>query len=259
MLQTAQKAAKIGGEILQKEFRKLNKTQINTKAKGDYVTELDYKSEQEIINTIKKNYPDHIIIAEESVTQDKDSEIQWIIDPLDGTANYIQGIPVYAVSIGIAVKGKISVGVIYSPETKEMFWAEQGNGAFLNGSRIRVSEKNDMEDAILATGFPFRKRKHLDTYLGSFKHLFLLSAGIRRMGAAAIDLAYVAAGMLDGFWEIGLKPWDMAAGALLIQEAGGVVTDFQGNQKYMDTGNITAGNSYIHKKIVEVTERLILK
>ncbi|MFO7889138.1 MAG: inositol monophosphatase family protein [bacterium] len=259
MLKTAQNAAKIGGDILRKEFRKLKGSQIDVKGKGDYVTELDYRSEHEIISIIKKKFPDHAIMAEESDEQKTESGYQWIIDPLDGTANYIQGIPVYAVSIGIAVKGMISIGVIYCPETEEMFWTEKGQGAYLNGNSIRVSEKKKMEDVILATGFPFRNKINLNTYLQSFKKLFLQSAGIRRMGAAAVDLAFTACGILDGFWEISLKPWDMAAGSLLIKEAGGKVTDFQGKQNYMESGNIVAGSPFVHRKIVEVTESLRLQ
>jgi len=259
MLKTAKKAAAIGGDILKKEFRKLREGQIDIKGKGDYVTELDYKSENKIISIIKKEFPDHAIMAEESEELKTESGFQWIIDPLDGTANYIQGIPVYAVSIALSKNGKINTGVIYSPETEEMFWAERNKGAYLNGQRIHVSGKKDMKDAILATGFPFRVKENLDTYLQSFKELFLQSAGIRRMGAAAIDLAYIASGIFDGFWEMRLKPWDVAAGSLLIEEAGGKMGDFQGKQKYMESGNIVAGNSFVYKKIVEVTERLVLK
>ncbi len=254
MLKTALKAAKISGRILKKEFRKLKSTQVDAKGKGDYVTELDYKSEHEIIKIIKKMYPDHAILAEESSNQEMDSQYQWIIDPLDGTANYIQKIPVYAVSIGVAVMGIIRIGVIYSPETEEMFWAESGKGAYLNGNRIRVSKKKKMENAILATGFPFRVKENLDTYLQSFKRLFLQSAGVRRMGAAAVDLAYTACGILDGFWEMKLKPWDIAAGSILVKEAGGRVSDFQGMENYMKSGNIVAGNPFVHGKILEITE-----
>ncbi|MEJ2629607.1 MAG: inositol monophosphatase family protein [bacterium] len=237
MLKTAQKAAKIGGEILKKEFRKLKDNQIDVKGKGDYVTDLDYKSEREIISYIKKKYPDHTIMAEETANKKIKAEYKWIIDPLDGTTNYIQGIPVYAVSIGMAVKGKITVGVVYSPETDEMFWAEKGKGAYLNNHPIQVS-----------------KKENLDLYLNQFKKLFLQSSGIRRMGSAAVDLAYTACGIIDGFWEMKLNPWDVAAGSLLIQEAGGKVTDFEGEETYLESGNIAAGNPFVHGKILEVTK-----
>ena len=254
MLKTAQKAAKIGGEILKKEFRKLKDNQIDVKGKGDYVTDLDYKSEGEIISYIKKKYPDHTIIAEETANKKIKAEYQWIIDPLDGTTNYIQGIPVYAVSIGMAVKGNITVGVVYSPETEEMFWAEKGKGAYLNNHPIQVSKKNIMDDVIIATGFPFKIKENLDLYLNQFKKLFLQSSGIRRMGSAAVDLAYTACGIIDGFWEMKLNPWDVAAGSLLIQEAGGKVTDFEGEETYLESGNIAAGNPFVHGKIIEVTK-----
>ncbi len=254
MLKTAQKAARIGGEILKKEFRKLKDNQIDVKGKGDYVTDLDYKSEREIISYIKNKYPDHAIMAEETANKKIKAEYQWIIDPLDGTTNYIQGIPVYAVSIGMAVKGKITVGVVYSPETEEMFWAEKGKGAYLNNHPIQVSKKNIMEDVIIATGFPFKIKENLDLYLNQFKKLFLQSSGIRRMGSAAVDLAYTACGIIDGFWEMKLNPWDVAAGSLLIQEAGGKVTDFEGEETYLEFGNIAAGNPFVHGKIIEVTK-----
>lgn len=259
MLKTAQKAARIGGQILKKEFRKLIDTQVDIKGKGDYVTDLDYKSEGEIISFIKKKYPDHTIMAEETANKRINAEYQWIIDPLDGTTNYIQGIPVYAVSIGLAIKGEITVGVVYSPETEEMFWAEKGKGAYLNSHPIQVSEKNKMEDVIIATGFPFKTKENLDIYLQLFKKLFLQCSGIRRMGSAAVDLAYTACGILDGFWEIKLNPWDVAAGSLLIQEAGGKVTDFQGKNNYLESGNIAAGNPFVHSKIIEVTENQHIK
>jgi len=259
MLKTAKKAAAMGGGILQKEFRKLKEGQIDIKGKGDYVTELDYKSEHKIISFIKHKFPDHAIMAEESEKQKTESTYQWIIDPLDGTANYIQGIPVYAVSVALSINGIINTGVIYTPETEEMFWAERNKGAYLNGHRIRVSGKKTMDDAILATGFPFRVKENLDTYLQSFKKLFHQSAGIRRMGAAAVDLAYIACGIFDGFWEMRLKPWDVAAGSLLITEAGGRIGDFRGNQEFMESGNIVAGNPFVYNKIVKVTEKMVLK
>ena len=255
MLETAKEAAQCGGEILMQEFGKLTDSQIDLKGKGDYVTELDRRSEQAIIGRIKEDFSGHIIQAEESGEEIQKSSYRWIIDPLDGTANYVQGIPVYGVSIALKKRDVVLMGVVYYPDRDEMFWATRGDGAFLNGERIRVSTRKDMAYAMLASGFPWRSRTYLDSYMACFRELFLGAAGIRRMGSAAIDLAYTACGRFDGFWEMKLGPWDIAAGILLIQEAGGVVTDFLGGDGYFASGNVVAGNPFIHKKIVHVTRR----
>ena len=253
-LETAREAARLAGEVLSREFGRLRMSQIGIKGRGDYVTELDCRSEEIIIEHIKKSFPGHIIHAEESGEEHRDSAYRWLVDPLDGTANYVQGIPMYGVSIAVLSGVEIRVGVVYDPERDEMFWAVSGEGAFLNGDRIQVSEKNEMAYSMLASGFPWRSKNHIDPYVDCFKHLFIQAAGIRRMGAAAVDLAYTACGRFDGFWEMKLGPWDIAAGVLLVEEAGGAVTDFQGTNQYMKTGNVVAGNPVIHRMILNETQ-----
>lgn len=257
MLDTAKEAAQIGGEILLKEFGKLRRSQIDLKGTGDYVTELDRRSEDAIIQRIKANFPDHVIQAEESGIEDRKSLYCWLIDPLDGTANYVQGISMFGVSVAVLKEGEVVIGVVFYPDRNELFWAEKGRGAFLNGMRIQVSSKKDIAYAMLASGFPWRSKMYLDSYMASFKELFLKAAGIRRMGAAAIDLAYTACGRFDGFWEMKLNPWDIAAGILLVQEAGGVVSDFRGENGYMDSGNVVAGTPEIYGQILEVIRQYL--
>jgi len=254
-LDTAKEAARIGGAVLSKEFGKLQKSQINLKGRGDYVTDVDRRSEQAIIQKIRAHFPDHIIHAEESGKENRRSPYRWLIDPLDGTANYIQKIPVYAISIALIEDNEIITGVVFDPNRDEMFWAERGKGAFLNGQRIHVSNKEKMDYSMLASGFPWRSKEYLDPYLDCFKELFLAAAGIRRMGSAAMDLAYTACGRFDGFWEMKLGPWDIAAGILLVEEAGGVVTDFHGERACLKNGNVVAGNPGVHKIVLEVTQR----
>jgi myo-inositol-1(or 4)-monophosphatase len=257
MLETAKEASRIGGKILLKEFGKLRRSQIGLKGMGDYVTELDHLSEQAIIKKIKADFPDHVIHAEESGVEDKKSPYGWFIDPLDGTANYVQGIPLFGVSIAVMKEKEIIIGVVYYPDRDELFWAEKGRGAFLNGKPIQVSLKKDIAYAMIASGFPWRSKAYLDPYTDSFKELFLKAAGIRRMGSASIDLAYTGCGRFDGFWEMKLKSWDIAAGILIIEEAGGIVTDFQGGNRYLKSGNVVAGNPEIHKQILEVTKQYL--
>jgi myo-inositol-1(or 4)-monophosphatase len=255
IIETAQKAALVGGEILKKEFGKLKKDQIDFKGKGDYVTELDIRSEQAIIKEIKKEFPDHVIYAEETGKENRTSKYQWYIDPLDGTANYVQSIPIFCVSIAIEKEKELIAGVVYNPLLKEMFWAQKDRSAFLNEEKIHVSSKKKMSNSILASGFPWRSRPYLDPYMASFKDIFIASAGVRRMGSAALDLAYTACGRFDGFWEMKLKPYDIAAGILIIKEAGGIVTDFNGGDDFMTSGNVVAGNPSIHKKLLDVTKK----
>ncbi len=255
MLETAKEAARIGGEILKQGFGKLTQSQIDLKGMGDYVTDSDRLSETEILRHIKKTYPTHILHAEESGVECHESPYRWIIDPLDGTANYIQEIPIYGVSIAVKKKTDILLGVVYHVDRDEMFWAVRGEGACLNGQPIRVSSREDMAYTMLASGFPWRSKDYMDPYMDCFKELFLSAAGIRRMGSAAIDLAYTACGRFDGFWEMKLGPWDIAAGILLVQEAGGVVTDFRGEHEYLVSGNVVAGNPAIHGIMLEMTRR----
>lgn len=254
LLETAKQAARLGGSIIKKGFGKLEADQIDLKGKGDFVTDLDRSSERAILDHIRSVFPDHVFHAEESGHSGSgESLYRWLVDPLDGTANYVQGIPFYCVSIGVMREKEIHAGVVYDPERDEMFWAVRGGGAFLNGRPIRVSEKENMEYAALASGFPWRSQKFIDPYLACFKALFLEAAAIRRLGAAALDLAYVACGRFDGFWEMRLNPWDIAAGVLIIQEAGGLVTDFRGEEDYLRSGNVVAGTPAIQKKMLVKT------
>ena len=221
------------------------------KSKNDYVTQVDRKAEEVIINELKTAYPDHGILAEESGASANDSEYLWIIDPLDGTTNYLHGFPQYAVSIGLQHKGRMEVAVIFDPIKNELFTAARGEGAQLNGRRIRVTPRKGLNDTLIGTGFPFKQPQHLDAYLATFKAVHPKVAGIRRAGSAALDLAYVAAGRLDGFWEIGLNSWDMAAGVLLVREAGGIVTDFSGDGHYLQTGNVIAAATKVYQPLYE--------
>lgn len=253
MLNIAIRAARNAGDLIQRSADNISQLTINKKGKNDFVSEVDRIAEQEIIQVIKHAFPDHGILAEESGEQ-KGNDFTWIIDPLDGTANFLHGYPQYAVSIALRNKNKIELGVVYDPLRDELFTATKGGGASLNNRRIRVSKQNDLSAALIGTGFPFKYPQHLDAYLGMFKSLTPTTAGIRRAGSAALDLAYLATGRLDGFWEIGLKEWDMAAGILLVQEAGGVVTDFSFNDHYMRSGNIIIGNPKMHQAIYQAIE-----
>ncbi|MGR9117091.1 MAG: inositol monophosphatase family protein, partial [Gammaproteobacteria bacterium] len=209
MLNIAVRAARSAGDIITRSAENVGRLQINYKSQNDYATEVDRAAEQDIIRIIKAAYPDHAILAEES-GEHQGNDYVWIIDPLDGTTNFLHGFPVYAVSIALQVKGKIELGVVYDPLRDELFTAERGGGAMLNNRRIRVTRQTGLRGALIGTGFPFKQPKHLDAYLAMFRALHTDAAGIRRAGAAALDLAYVAVGRLDGFWEIGLHPWDMA-------------------------------------------------
>lgn len=244
LLNTAIKAARKAGDIVQMNFDRINESDIKTKGYNEFVTFVDEEAETAIKDVIQSRYPDHGIIAEES--QQKESagaDYVWIIDPLDGTTNYIHSFPVYAVSIALKVKGLLEVAVIYDPSRQELFTAIRGAGSQLDGRRIRVSKQTTLEGALLGTGFPYRQKNDwLNVYLEIFSEFSQKTAGIRRPGAAALDLAYVACGRLDGFWEFGLRPWDVAAGILLIQESGGLFSNLIPNQDMIESGNIIAGN-----------------
>jgi myo-inositol-1(or 4)-monophosphatase len=228
MLTTAVKAARRAGAIINRAARDIEMLSITRKRHNDFVTDVDKGAELAIIEVIQRSYPDHAILAEESGSQGE-SDYVWIIDPLDGTTNFIHGFPQYAVSIALQHKDQLTQAVIYDPAKNELFTASRGHGAYLNDRRIRVSKRLHMRDALIGTGFPFRELDGLDEYIAMFREVTSKTAGVRRAGAAALDLAYVAAGRLDGFWEIGLSPWDMAAGALLIKEAGGLVGHLVGD------------------------------
>ncbi len=251
MLNIATRAARAAGDIILRNVDKLDRLKVEVKAQNDFVTQVDLKAEEVIIETLRQAYPDHGIIAEENGRFNEDSEYQWIIDPLDGTTNFLHGFPQFAVSIGLQHKGRLSIAVVYDPVKNELFTAARGEGAQLNGRRLRTTEQKGLKGALLGTGFPFKHPQHLDTYLATFKAVHPHAAGIRRAGSAALDLAYVAAGRLDGFWELGLNAWDMAAGVLLIREAGGIVTDFSGEGNYLETGNVIAAASKVYQPLFE--------
>ena len=250
MLNIAVRAARNAGDIISRAVDRLDTVTVTSKARNDFVSEIDHRAEQEIIAVIRKAYPSHALLAEESGVLGGD-DFEWVIDPLDGTTNFLHGFPQFAVSIAVRHKGRLEHAVVYDPLRQELFTASRGGGAQLNAKRIRVSSQKNLEGALLGTGFPYSQMTHLDAYLAMFKALIEPTAGIRRPGSAALDLAYVAAGRFDGFWEIGLKPWDMAAGMLLIQEAGGLVSDLCGNSKALETGNIVAGTPKVFKAMLQ--------
>lgn len=250
LLDIAVAAAQAGGEVILKEHRKRvpgRMTASDNKGQNDYVTEVDREAESRVVSVIKEVFPDHDIQAEETPEEPYTSDYRWIIDPLDGTTNFIHGYPMFAVSVGLSHQDRMRLGVVFDPVRGELFRAEAGGGAYLNDRQIGVSEVRDLNQGLLLTGFPFKGQRHLHKYLSIFGELFKSSSGIRRAGAASLDLAYVACGRADGFFELLLSPWDMAAGAVLVLEAGGVVTDFTGGEDYMGTGHIVAG----HQAIVE--------
>jgi len=250
MLNIAVKAARRAGGIINRATRNLDIVAFKEKAANDFVSEVDREAEQSIIRTLREAYPDHSILAEESGASGQ-SDYQWIIDPLDGTTNFLHGFPQYAVAIALMHKGTITHSVVYDPGRNELFTASRGRGAFMNDQRMRVSKRVSLKSALVGTGFPFRQVEHLDAYIGILRDIMKNSAGIRRAGSAALDLAYVAAGRLDGFWEFGLSPWDMAAGALLITEAGGLVGDLRGEASYLETGNIVAGTPKVFVPLLQ--------
>ena len=249
MMTIAVRAARAAGNVIIRQIDHVQDLPVSEKSRNDYVTEVDRQAETVIIDTILKAYPDHAILAEESGEQGK-SEYVWIIDPLDGTTNFLHGFPQYAVSIALQHKGVLNQAVIYDPLRQELFTASRGDGAYLNERRIRVSNRKHLAGALLGTGFPFKEGARIDQYLETFRTLFPRTAGIRRAGAASLDLAYVACGRLDGFWEYGLKPWDMAAGVLLIEEAGGMISDFKGGHSFLQNGDIIAGSPKIFTEII---------
>jgi myo-inositol-1(or 4)-monophosphatase len=250
MLNTAVKAARRAANIINRASDNLDALTVRHKSLNDLVSEVDRAAEDAIVNVLKNAYPSHAILAEESGASG-DSEFVWVIDPLDGTTNFLHGFPVYCVSIALMHKGILTHGVVYDPVRNDLFTASRGVGAFLNDRRIRVSKRDKLIDCLIGTGFPFRMFEHTDAYVGMMRDFMTGTAGIRRPGAAALDLANVATGRLDGFWEIGLSPWDMAAGALLVQEAGGLVGDLQGNEGFLDKGCIVAANPKIFPQMLQ--------
>ncbi len=255
MLNTAIKAARKAGAIIMRGFDDLDHIRIEKKGMNDFVSEVDHKAEQTIIETILGAYPDHAILAEESGPQGH-SDYLWIIDPLDGTTNFLHGFPQFAVSIAFSYRNTLAQAVVFDPFKNELFTASKGEGATLNDRRLRVSRTDQLLQALLGTGFPFREFGHFDEYMHTLASFMKTTAGIRRPGAAALDLAYVAAGRLDGFWEYDLRPWDMAAGALLVKEAGGLVADFEGESHFLDKGMILAANPKIFNQMIRVLKKI---
>lgn len=253
ILKTAKKAALAGGKILLRGRETHSDTRISLKGFGDWVTDIDHEAEETIINSILEDFPEHKIIAEESGEQQGDSECEWIIDPLDGTANFVKGIPVVTVSIAFAYKGGLHTGIVYDPVHDELFSAQAGQGAYLNGSPVHVAQGASLNTAVIATGFPWRSKPYIEDYLKAFGQVLKSTAGARRLGSAALDLAYTACGRVDGFWEMQLKPWDISAGVLLVQEAGGVVTDFRGGPAFLKSGNLVAAPQEVHEFLVGIT------
>ena len=251
----AVKAARRAGQIINRASNDLDVLKVSTKQPNDFVTEVDRAAEAAIVETLREAYPQHGILAEESgASAGAGGEWQWIIDPLDGTTNFIHGLPQYAVSIALARNGTVEQAVVFDPNRNELFTASKGAGAFLNDRRIRVSRRDRLQEALVGTGFPYRAFDHIDAYLDIFKELTRRTAGLRRPGAASLDLAYVACGRYDGFWEFGLSPWDMAAGALLISEAGGLVSDLRGESGWLESGNIVAGTPKVFAPLLGIVQ-----
>ncbi|MBI2768899.1 MAG: inositol monophosphatase [Burkholderiales bacterium] len=257
MLNVAVKAARAAGAIINRAALDVESVRISQKQVNDFVTEVDHASEAAIIETLLGAYPGHGIWAEESGKTHgaKDSDLVWIIDPLDGTTNFIHGFPVYCVSIALANKGKVEQAVIYDPSRNDLFTATKGRGAYMNDRRLRVSKRIDLKTCLVSTGFPFRPGDNFNSYLKMMADVMQRTAGLRRPGAAALDLAYVAAGFTDGFFETGLSAWDVAAGSLLVQEAGGLVGNFSGDSDFMEQRECVAGNPKIYSQLVSILGR----
>jgi myo-inositol-1(or 4)-monophosphatase len=251
MLNIAVRAARRAGSIINRAALDGSGLEVRSKRMNDFVTKVDHAAEEAIIEIVRKAYPDHAVLAEESGESAGRAEYQWIIDPLDGTTNFIHGFPQYCVSIAIRHRDALAHGVIYDPTKNELFTASKGRGAFLNDRRIRVSKCLRLTDALVGTGFPFREMERIEVYSKQLKAIMQGTAGIRRAGAAALDLAYVACGRLDAFWELGLSKWDMAAGALMIQEAGGLVADLKGEDGYLESGEIACATPKVFPTLLE--------
>jgi myo-inositol-1(or 4)-monophosphatase len=244
------RAARQAGNVIMRSFGRLDTLSVAEKQANDFVSEVDRNAEQAIIDTIRRAYPAHAILAEETGSQGAHA-FEWVIDPLDGTTNYLHGFPQFAVSIALRHQGRLESAVIYDPVHDEMFTADRGAGALLNDRRLRVTDRKGLRGALIGTGIPFRDQRYMDAYLEMLRALTKDTAGIRRPGSAALDFAYVAAGRLDGFWELGLSVWDFAAGALIVQEAGGTVSDIRGGSRHMDSGNVITANVRLHREMVD--------
>lgn len=264
-LDVARSAARSAGEIIRASYAKLEESDVGEKGVNDMVTTVDLQSQALVVKAIRSSFPDDYLVAEENLApevnegRDPAGSRRWYIDPLDGTTNYIHAYPMFAVNIALEVDGEMAMGVTYAPRNDEMFHAVRGSGAYLNGRPMSVSKVTDNNRMLLGTGFPFRARHHLDIYLQSFAHFFNNARGIRRAGSAALDFAYVACGRLDGFWEMTLSPWDMASGVILVEEAGGIITDFFGEKTYLESGHIVGTNGLFHDWMVEGLSSIFTK
>ena len=258
MINTAVKAARNAAKMMLRASANLDSLKVETKAFNDFVSEIDKESERIIVETLLQAYPKHKIRAEEGGAYGQEnSEYEWIIDPLDGTTNFLHGHPQYCISIALATKGQITEGVIYDLERNNLYTAARGKGLYLNDRRMRVSKRINFNECLISTGFPVVDQSMMDTYLAILKDILGKTAGARREGAAALDLCNVACGRVDGFFEFNLKPWDIAAGSLMVQEAGGIVTDFQGNESWLETGNIVAANPKVLAQLLPIIDKYL--
>ncbi|MEF8981113.1 inositol monophosphatase family protein [Thiohalorhabdus sp.] len=251
MLNTAIRAARTSGDMIVRSLERLDEFTVSDKGRHDFVTEVDQAAEATIVDALHKAYPDHAIVGEEGGTHHEGGRYRWIVDPLDGTTNFLQGLPHFAVSIALEVDGKLDQAVIYDPVKNDLFSASRGSGAQLNERRIRVSERKGLDGAVLATGFPFKRPELMEPQIDLMRSYLQHTSGLRRWGSAALDLAYVACGRYDGYWEFFLKPWDVAAGMLLVREAGGIVTDFNGGDDVFGTGHVLAAPPRVQRPMGE--------
>jgi len=257
MLHTAVRAARSAGDMILRSLDRRHEVPVDTKGRHDFVTEVDRAAEATIVDTLHRAYPSHTILAEEGTEHEGDGRHRWIIDPLDGTTNFLQGLPHFAVSIALEVDGRLDQAVIYDPAKNDLFTASRGSGAMLNDRRIRVSERRDLDGSVLSTGFPFKAPELMEPQFDLMRAFLRQTSGMRRWGAAALDLAYVACGRYDGYWELFLKPWDIAAGLLLVQEAGGISSDLHGGDDIFATGHVLSAPPRIHRAMLrEIRERI---
>ena len=252
LIKTAVDCVKEGGSVLLDYHTKLQTLQIQSKGRFDYVTEADLAAQEAIVRLIRSRHPDHEILAEEDESNSGQNTSRWLVDPLDGTTNFIHGFPVFAVSVALEYEDSIVLGAVYDPCRQELFLAQEGHGATLNEDPIQVSNRQEVDEALVATAFPWREKTILSHYLRGFNRVFAKVSDVRRSGSAALDLSYVACGRCDGFWELGLSPWDIAAGHLLVKEAGGYISDFGGGNNHIWIGDVIAGNPSIHTFLLEI-------
>jgi myo-inositol-1(or 4)-monophosphatase len=258
MLNIGIRAARAAGQVITRNMDRLDTLHVDRKQRNDFVSDVDRQAEADIIAILLKSFPDHAVLGEESGAQgNANSDYRWIIDPLDGTTNFLHGFPHFSVSIALEHKGRLFQAVVYDPVIQELFTASRGEGAWLNNKRLRVSRTTNIENALIGTGFPYRDGQDLDFYQRTLRHYTEQSGGIRRAGSAALDLAYVAAGRLDGAWLVGLQAWDLAAGGLLVREAGGLLNDFAGGDDWMQSGDLIAASPKVHHAMLQIMKPLV--